>query len=108
MNIMEFLRERAREYPCPVCSRNLENCGVRLLRKSPNHQYTVQVTCPTCRVSFVVILQFEGMDAEAAAPSSMAPPAEPISTDEVLDVRGILANFDGAFRDLLAGIEHIS
>ena len=55
MNIIAFIKERARYYNCPACARNLESCEVRMLKQAESH-LTVEVTCARCHVTFIVVL----------------------------------------------------
>jgi transcription elongation factor Elf1 len=114
MTILDFIRDRARYYNCPVCGRSLKGCQVRMLKQIED-RYTVQVTCASCGVQFVVILAIQGDSIEAdeevatveAAPLEeleeveVEPAPEPIQVDEVLDVHLLLRDFEGSFSDLL-------
>jgi hypothetical protein len=96
MDILNFIRDRAGDYDCPVCRDPLVDCELKLLRQDGT-TYTVQVGCARCHVSFVVVLQLRGElpvtpGAEAAEPSA----------DELLDVHEMLRDLDGSFADLLA------
>jgi hypothetical protein len=118
MRFIDFIRDRARYYNCPVCGRSLRDCELRMLRHVED-RYTVQVTCSACRVQFVVILavQGDGLDAlpaeelaleaedgdpigEAMAAERTEPEPEPIQSDEVLDVHLTLRDFQGRLTDL--------
>ncbi|HEV1997409.1 MAG TPA: hypothetical protein VGR61_04665 [Candidatus Dormibacteraeota bacterium] len=105
MNIIAFIKERARYYNCPACARNLESCEVRMLKQAESH-LTVEVTCARCHVTFIVVLavQYNGEDVEETAPEPgelAGVEAAPISHDEVLDVHELLRDFDGNLKDLL-------
>jgi hypothetical protein len=109
MRILEFIRDRARYYNCPVCGRSLDGCDVRML-KAVEDRFTVQVTCASCWVQFVVILAVEG-DSVTSEPElveqhehSETPPmpmAAPIEADELLDVHLLLEEFKGPLTDLV-------
>src|SRR5437660_12414943 len=121
MRFIDFIRDRARYYNCPVCGRSLRDCELRMLRHVED-RYTVQVTCAACRVQFVVILAVQGdgletfatdeltFEAElaedadllgdAAVPQAGGPEREPIQSDEVLDVHLMLRGFHGRLTDL--------
>ena len=121
MRFIDFIRDRARYYNCPVCGRSLRDCELRMLRHVED-RYTVQVTCAACRVQFVVILavQGDGLDATPAdelalerelvdgvdilgqgmAAEPAQPEPEPIQSDEVLDVHLTLRSFQGRLPDL--------
>lgn len=111
--MIEYIRERARYYNCPVCGRNLRGCEVQMV----NHQedrFTVQVTCAACKVSFVVVLAIQGSGVEAMVEAddellieevisarSKASGAGPIEVDEILDLHLILKDHEGSLDELL-------
>lgn len=121
MRFIDFIRDRARYYNCPVCGRSLRDCELRMLRHVED-RYTVQVTCAACRVQFVVILAVQGEGLETlpqeelaldrelgeegeivgsqVVADAVAPSREPIETDEVLDVHLVLKQFQGRLTDL--------
>lgn len=114
MGILDFIRERARYYNCPACGHSLRGCELRMLRQVQD-RYTVQVTCASCGVQFVVILAVQGNglsaedEAEAMAEVSefeeeaeATAAADPIALDEVLDVHLMLRDFQGSLTDLIA------
>jgi hypothetical protein len=113
MGILDFIRERARYYNCPACGHSLRGCELRMLRQVQD-RYTVQVTCASCGVQFVVILavQGEGVSAENEAEAMAgvavfekydgAAAPEPIALDELLDVHVTLRDFQGSLTDLIA------
>ena len=108
MNIIAFIKERARYYNCPACAKNLESCEVKMLKQAESH-LTVEVTCAKCGVTFIVVLavQYNGEDPiedvveEPSVPSGHHEGAAPISHDEVLDVHDLLRDFKGNFKELL-------
>jgi hypothetical protein len=120
MSIIEFIRDRARYYNCPVCGRSLKGCDVRMLSQVDD-RFTVQVTCAACHVTFIVILAIQGpglegvasdeelqvqsMEEETAGVAGMARP-EPIQSDELLDLHLILKDFQGSLTDLLKEPDH--
>lgn len=69
-------------------------------------QYTLQVTCTLCRVTFVVVVQVRDRSAaevaEGAAASSAAPAAPPISAAEMLDLHELLRDHRGPLTELLS------
>ncbi|MGH7912440.1 MAG: hypothetical protein ACREQM_10125 [Candidatus Dormibacteraceae bacterium] len=113
MGILDFIRERARYYNCPACGHSLRGCELRML-KQVRDRYTVQVTCASCGVQFVVILAVQGEgvseEEEAQALAELAefeagpetPAVEPIGLDEVLDLHLLLRDFQGSLTDLVS------
>jgi len=129
MRFIDFIRDRARYYNCPHCGRGLRDCELRMLRHVED-RFTIQVTCAACRVQFVLILAVQGEGLESLPPDDAAlerglpddadllgdmPPAErapeleaefdlavaePIGSDELLDVHLALRDFQGRLTDL--------
>ncbi len=107
MNIIAFIKDRARYYNCPACTKNLDSCEVRMLKQAESH-LTVEVTCAKCSVTFIVVLaiQYNGDEGaeelvEEPAIHGHRSDADPITQDEVLDVHDLLRDFKGNFKDLL-------
>jgi hypothetical protein len=110
MNIIEFIRDRARFYNCPVCGRSLKGCHIEVLSHE-EERFHLQVTCAQCQVTFVVVLAIAGggVDETEIAAEPAAEPvaqAEPISVDEILDVHLYLRNFQGTLTDLIQHPDH--
>lgn len=117
MDILALMRERAGDYDCPVCRRDLEGCELELMRDD-DPQFTVQVSCPHCHVTFVVVLQVRHAGAETpdrgdrrrrrdrrerrllAAERPVLPTAPPITADEVLDLHQALQRHSGPLSEL--------
>lgn len=117
MKFLDFIRDRARYYNCPVCGRNLRDCDMRLLRHVED-RYTVQVTCAACSVQFIVILAVQGdgierlederalevelaEDRDLQRDEALTPERDPIHPDELLDVHLLLRDFSGRLTDLV-------
>jgi hypothetical protein len=116
MRFLDFIRDRARYYNCPVCGRNLHDCDMRLLRHVED-RFTVQVTCAACHVQFIVILAVQGPgldsledglafeelagDLDMVGEQAAAERPEPIKSDELLDVHLLLRDFTGRLTDLI-------
>lgn len=104
MNIIEFIRDRARFYNCPVCGRSLKGCDVQVLSHE-RERYHIQVTCAQCQVTFIVVLAIAGGAVEeiesAVEETQPEPVAEPISVDEILDLHLYLKSFQGTLKELV-------
>ena len=104
MSIIEFIRDRARYYNCPVCGRSLKGCDVQVLSHE-DERFHLQVTCAQCQVTFVVVLAIAGGAVEeiaATAPVEEKEPApEPISVDEILDLHLFLKGYQGTLKELI-------
>src|SRR5690349_21491234 len=114
MSIIEFIRDRARFYNCPVCGRSLKGCDIQVLSHE-EERFHLQVTCAQCQVTFIVVLAIAGGAVEevesVATPAALAAPVaeselEPISVDEILDVHLYLKTFQGTLKDLLHQPDH--
>ena len=111
MSIIEFIRDRARFYNCPVCGRSLKGCDIQVLSHE-EERFNLQVTCAQCQVTFIVVLAIAGgaveevESVETANAVAQAPDPEPISVDEILDVHLYLKSFQGTLTDLLQQPDH--
>ena len=118
MSIIEFIRDRARFYNCPVCGRSLKGCDIQVLSHE-QERFHLQVTCAQCQVTFIVVLAIAGgavddvesveaVSSELAASrtGAAAPEPDPISVDEILDVHLYLKSFQGTLKDLLHQPDH--
>ena len=110
MSIIDFIRDRARFYNCPVCGRSLKGCEVQVLSHE-DERFHLQVTCAQCQVTFVVVLAIQGGAVEEveSAVEALAPPVaavEPISVDEILDLHLYLKSFQGTLIDLIQHPDH--
>jgi hypothetical protein len=103
MSIIEFIRDRARFYNCPVCGRSLKGCDVQVLSHQ-DERFHIQVTCAQCQVTFIVVLAITGGAVEEIADpveETVAEAAEPISVDEILDLHVYLKGFQGTLTELI-------
>jgi hypothetical protein len=109
MGIIEFIRDRARFYNCPVCGRSLKGCDVQVLSHE-EERFHLQVTCAQCQVTFIVVLAIAGgavEEIEKAIPEAEAVvAAEPITVDEILDLHVYLKNFQGTLAELIHQPDH--
>jgi hypothetical protein len=116
MSIIEFIRDRARFYNCPVCGRSLKGCDIQVLSHE-EERFHLQVTCAQCQVTFIVVLaiagggveeveSMEAIEAPGALVTAQEPDLEPISVDEILDVHLYLKTFQGTLKDLLHQPDH--
>ena len=111
MSIIEFIRDRARFYNCPVCGRSLKGCGVQVLSHE-EERFHLQVTCAQCQVTFIVVLaiaggaveDIESIEAEGATEPAVA--REPISVDEIIDLHLMLKSFQGTLTELIQQPDH--
>jgi hypothetical protein len=113
MSIIEFIRDRARFYNCPVCGRSLKGCDVQVLSHE-EERFHLQVTCAQCQVTFVVVLaiaggavdEAEAIESKSGPPTVVVPVREPISVDEILDLHLFLKSFQGKLTELIHQPDH--
>jgi hypothetical protein len=111
MGIIEFIRDRARFYNCPVCGRSLKGCDVQVLSHE-EERFHLQVTCAQCQVTFIVVLAIAGgavEEIEKAKPEPESEPAvaaEPITVDEIIDLHVYLKSFQGTLKELIHQPDH--
>jgi hypothetical protein len=111
MSIIEFIRDRARFYNCPVCGRSLKGCDVQVLSHE-EERFHLQVTCVQCQVTFIVVLAIAGgavEEIESVEREVFEEPAaarEPITVDEILDLHLYLKNFQGTLSELIQQPDH--
>ncbi|HYR54010.1 MAG TPA: hypothetical protein VEQ13_03715 [Methylomirabilota bacterium] len=111
MSIIEFIRDRARFYNCPVCGRSLKGCDIQVLSHE-EERFHLQVTCVQCQVTFIVVLAVAGAavdeieSVETAGEVESAPAREPISVDEIIDLHLFLKNFQGTLKELIHQPDH--
>ncbi len=120
MSIIDFIRDRARFYNCPVCGRSLKGCDIQVLSHE-DERFHLQVTCAQCQVTFIVVLAIAGGAVEeiesvetpvqtamieTSSPDTDEPALEPITIDEILDVHLYLKDYQGTLKDLLQQPDH--
>src|ERR1700716_3003496 len=110
MSIIEFIRDRARFYNCPVCGRSLKGCDVQVLSHE-EERFHLQVTCAQCQVTFIVVLAIAGgaveeIESAEAVAVEAAPARQPIKVHEILDVHLYLKSFQGTLKDPLHQPDH--
>ncbi len=115
MSIIEFIRDRARFYNCPVCGRSLKGCDIQVLSHE-HERFHLQVTCVQCQVTFIIVVAIAGgavedletveAATEARVPRDSVQVPDPISVDEILDVHLYLKSFQGTLKDLLHQPDH--
>jgi hypothetical protein len=111
MSIIEFIRDRARFYNCPVCGRSLKGCDVQVLSHE-EERFHLQVTCAQCQVTFIVVLAIAGgavedvESIEAEADREPVAAREPISVDEIIDLHLMLKSFQGTLTELVQQPDH--
>ena len=111
MSIIEFIRDRARFYNCPVCGRSLKGCEVEVLSHE-EEKFHLQVTCAQCQVTFIVVLAIAGSavdeieNVETEPVAEPLPALEPISVDEIIDLHVYLKTFQGTLTELIQQPDH--
>lgn len=105
MDVLDILRRQAGRFECPKCGQKLTNCDLEMVAQHDD-QSLVKVTCAHCKDARLIAVAI-ATEAEPATPlvDHRDEPVEArgpaISTDDVLDVRLALADFDGDLQSLL-------
>ena len=108
MDLPELLRSQAKRYRCAVCNTNMADCGIKVITQQGNRAL-VRVTCASCNDENLLQIIFQA-DGELIENAPQRVPtisegipsmSEPISSDELLDLRDLLAAHQGGFRELL-------
>jgi hypothetical protein len=107
MDLPELLRSQAKRYRCAVCSANMADCGIKVITQQGNRAL-VRVTCASCNDENLlqIIFQTDGgsIEEEQKVPTiseGIPRVPDPISSDELLDLRDLLSAHQGGFRELL-------
>lgn len=108
MDLPELLRSQAKRYRCAVCNTNMADCGIKVITQQGNRAL-VRVTCASCNDENLLQIIFQA-DGELIENAPQRVPtisegipsmSEPISSDELLDLRDLLSAHQGGFRELL-------
>ncbi|MFN2569081.1 MAG: hypothetical protein ABR564_05705 [Candidatus Dormibacteria bacterium] len=104
MDLTDELRRQARRYRCAACNQNMAECDIRVLERQESVAL-IQVTCASCKEESLFQIVFRTTDApqkpRAATIEGAPEMAEPISSDELLDVHLALSRHGGSLKDLL-------
>jgi hypothetical protein len=104
MDVLDILRRQAGRFQCPNCQKSLADCELDLVANA-DEQSLVRVTCANCKDARLIAVAF-ATEIESAPVDIRDEPAEalgdPITADEVLDVRLALDSFDGDLLKLLS------
>jgi hypothetical protein len=118
MDLLELLRSQARRYRCAACGKSMADCDINILAQQGNRAL-VRVTCTSCNDENLLQIVFQGegeADGDegavpAAQPRRRRPTidegrpavADPISSDELLDLHSFLADHSGGLTELVGG-----
>ena len=104
MNLLRYLRERAKDYDCSVCGTNHSRSEISVLGKREGG-WVVRVTCAKCETAITLLVYVgEGAAAAKQVPNetSRRPRKPAVSLDEVLDAHDFLESYSGDVRELFA------
>ncbi len=113
MNILEILREKARDYDCGVCGTNHSRSEISLLGRREGG-WVVKVVCSKCETNITLLVYVgDKSKADRAEVSgairrrSVAGPPRPerrppLSLDDVIDAHDLLESFSGDVNALFA------
>jgi predicted RNA-binding Zn-ribbon protein involved in translation (DUF1610 family) len=103
VDILDLLRRQASRFQCPQCGETLADCKIDLVAQM-DAKSLVKVTCGHCHNARLIAVAAGGPSDETRTPvrdQPIEPLGSPITTDEVLDVRLALAQFEGDFKSLV-------
>jgi hypothetical protein len=102
MDLENLLRSQAKRYNCSECGENMAECHIHVLSYHGSRAL-VRVMCKNCRDEHLlqIIIQGDLAEVEEAVDEGMPENLDPITADEILDLRGILQQHVGDFRSLL-------
>ena len=130
MRFIDFIRDRARYYNCPHCGRGLRDCELRMLRHvEDRYTIQVTCAACRVQFVLILAVQGDGLESlpadeaalerglpedadllgemttpapepDLAGAAAMQEAAEPIGSDELLDVHLALRDFRGRLTDL--------
>ncbi len=104
MDLLELLRFQARRYRCSACGENMADCGINVLAQQGNRAL-VRVTCAACNDENLLQIIFQTEVEEERKPTideGIPHVAEPITSDEMLDLHSKLASHEGTLTELFA------
>jgi hypothetical protein len=105
VDVLDILRRQAGRFQCPKCGQSLAECQLEMVMHE-DEQSLVKVTCAHCQDTRLIAVAF-ATETESEAPAveirdqAIEGLGGPITSDDVLDVRLALANFDGDLTGLL-------
>jgi transcription elongation factor Elf1 len=106
MDLLDVLRRQAGRFQCPKCGESLADCQLEMVAQA-DEQSVVKVTCAHCQDTRMIAVAIAAAETEVKSPAVEVrdQPIDqlggPITTDDVLDVRLALADFEGDLAGLL-------
>lgn len=112
MDGAEWLRTQLTSFGCAACGQQYESGRIRLLAERDG-LFFVDLGCAHCGTQAVAIvtIQVDDDDVPRANPGelfesgSSGPPAAAVTTDDVIAVHALLADFEGDVPSLLARLD---
>jgi formate dehydrogenase maturation protein FdhE len=104
MDLLELLRFQAKRYRCSACGENMADCGINVLAQQGNRAL-VRVTCASCNDENLLQIIFQTEAEEEKVPTideGLPQVADPISSDELLDLHAVLAGHEGPLTELFS------
>ena len=103
MDVLDILRRQAGRFQCPKCGQSLADCQLEMVLQQ-DEQSLVKVTCSKCQDTRLIAVAFAAepeVEAVDLRDQPVVDLGDPISTDDVLDVRLALAGHQGDLASLL-------
>lgn len=117
MDGADWLRTQLTSFGCAACGQGYDAGRIRVLAERDG-LFFVDLACSHCGSQAVAIVTIqldenearevdagELADVIAAEPVAAGPPAPPVSSDDVLEMRAFLKDFDGDLSQLVAAFE---
>lgn len=102
--MLDILRRQAGRFQCPKCGQSLADCELEMVAQQED-QSLVKVTCGHCQDARLIAVALAAEAPAAPAIEVRDEPVDvlgaPITTDDVLDARLVLADYDGDLAGLL-------
>ena len=102
--MLDILRRQAGRFQCPKCGQSLADCELEMVAQQED-QSLVKVTCGHCQDARLIAFALAAEAPAAPAIEVRDEPVDvlgaPITTDDVLDARLVLADYDGDLAGLL-------
>lgn len=105
MNVLQFLKDRARDYDCNVCGQNHSKSDIRVLGRLES-AWIVRVQCMRCQTSFKLLVVIDEASLKptpvrAGARLARERRRPAVTLDEVLDAHDFLQSYEGDLNALL-------
>ena len=107
MNLLRYLREKAKDYDCSVCGTNHSRSEISILGKREG-AWLVRVACSKCETAITLLVYASDKTPTLqATPISRQSRRPPLTSDDVLDAHELLESYNGDATRLFAPREKV-